>query len=154
MGLDMYLSAKRNIWGFDDEDKNLGNSIQKLFPELDDIQARFNYTIVNSVKVEVGYWRKANAIHHWFVENVQGGEDECHRHEVTRDKLKALKAVCEAVLEDRSKSVVLLPTRGGFFFGSTDYDEGYYQDINDTIEIIDRCLKLPDNWSFEYCSSW
>jgi hypothetical protein len=159
MGLDMYLTAKRDIWGFDAEDKNLGNSIQKLFPELssaelDDIQARFNYTIVNSVKVEVGYWRKANAIHNWFVENVQGGEDECHRHEVTRDNLKALKTVCEAVLEDRSKSVVLLPTRGGFFFGSTDYDEGYYQDIADTIEIIDRCLKLPEKWSFEYLSSW
>jgi hypothetical protein len=155
MGLDMYLSAKRDIWGFMDEDeKALGNSIQKLFPELDDIQARFNDTIVNSVKIEVGYWRKANAIHHWFVENVQGGEDECHRHEVTRDKLKALKLVCEAVLGDRSKSVVLLPTRGGFFFGGTDYDEGYYQDITDTIDIIDRCLKLPDNWSFEYCSSW
>lgn len=154
MGLDMYLSAKRDIWGFDAEEKNLGNAIQKLFPELDDIQAQFNYNIVSSISVEVGYWRKANAIHNWFVENVQDGEDECRRHEVTRDNLKALKEACEAVLEDRSKASVLLPTQSGFFFGGTDYDGWYYQHITDTIDIIDRCLKLPDNWSFEYCSSW
>ena len=26
---------------------------------------------------EVGYWRKANAIHGWFVRNVQNGKDDC-----------------------------------------------------------------------------
>ncbi len=30
---------------------------------------------VTTIREEVLYWRKANAIHQWFVENVQGGED-------------------------------------------------------------------------------
>jgi hypothetical protein len=48
----------------------------------------------------VGYWRKANAIHGWFVENVQDGEDDCHMHrEVTADDLIQLKDLCVDVLE-------------------------------------------------------
>ena len=38
---------------------------------------------------QVGYWRKANQIHNWFVENVQDGEDDCCYHnEVTKEYLE------------------------------------------------------------------
>lgn len=47
---------------------------------------------------EVGYWRKANQIHNWFVENVQDGEDDCDYHnEVTKEDLEALLAICETI---------------------------------------------------------
>ena len=53
----------------------------------------------------VMYWRKANAIHRWFVNNVQGGEDDCEFHfEVTKEVLKKLRDVCKEVL----KSAVLV----------------------------------------------
>ena len=43
----------------------------------------------------VAYWRKANQIHNWFVENVQNGEDDCRCHdEVTEDKLLTLLNIC------------------------------------------------------------
>jgi hypothetical protein len=48
---------------------------------------------------EVAYWRKANAIHEWFVQNVQGGTDECEAHPVTREQLQELAAVCRRVLD-------------------------------------------------------
>ncbi len=47
----------------------------------------------------VGYWRKANAIHRWFVENVQDGEDDCDYHrEVTAEDLEELRDLCIEVV--------------------------------------------------------
>lgn len=52
------------------------------------------------IKEEIGYWRKANQIHNWFVENVQDGEDDCHYHdEVTKEVLEELLATCQKVLD-------------------------------------------------------
>ena len=53
----------------------------------------------------VGYWRKANQIHKWFVEHVQDGEDDCGEYAVSRFKLEQLKATCEELLS----RVVLAP---------------------------------------------
>ena len=47
----------------------------------------------------VGYWRKANAIHKWFVDNVQDGIDDCDYHnEVTKEILEDLLDTCEKVI--------------------------------------------------------
>ena len=43
---------------------------------------------------EVAYWRKANAIHRWFVNNVQDGIDECQETIVTRNQLFTLLQIC------------------------------------------------------------
>lgn len=49
---------------------------------------------------QVADWRKANAIHQWFVENVQDGEDDCRFHrEVTEDDLEELLDICKTVLQ-------------------------------------------------------
>lgn len=49
----------------------------------------------------------------------------------------------------------LLPNQSGFFFGSTDYDQYYIDDLKRTVEGIDRVLKNKTEWSdFEYHSSW
>ena len=46
----------------------------------------------------VGYWRKANEIHYWFVQNVQGGEDDCGNYEVSQSKLIELREICQKVI--------------------------------------------------------
>lgn len=46
----------------------------------------------------------------------------------------------------------LLPTAKGFFFGSTDYDQYYMNDIDNTIEILEAALK--EEGEFYYQSSW
>ena len=156
MGLDMYLSGKRymsKVFRKDDEPKQ--NAIAKLFPELEGWAGRWgDASPVKEVSIEVGYWRKANAIHDWFVRECQGGEDNCAPHYVSREDLQALKELCEQVLADKSKAAELLPTASGFFFGSQDYNEWYFQDLESTIAIIDHALTLPTEWDFEYRSSW
>jgi hypothetical protein len=47
----------------------------------------------------------------------------------------------------------LLPSQSGFFFGNTEYDEYYFGDLIQTIEIIEDCLS-DDDAEFEYHSSW
>ena len=110
-----------------------------------------------SIREEVGYWRKANAIHRWFVDNVQNGIDDCCYHrEVTREDLEELMDTCHEVLCNPDIAEYRLPTQGGFFFGSTDYDEWYMKDVENTIDIITQVLETTD---FEkemlfYVSSW
>lgn len=155
MGLDMYLNGKRYLSNaFVKGDAERIEAIQKQFPELAAAKDHFGNRAVKEVQIEVGYWRKANAIHDWFVKNVQNGEDKCLPHSVAREQLKQLRAVCQAVLDDCSKAAELLPTRSGFFFGSTDYDEWYFGGVEHTIEVIDNALLLPNCWEFEYRSSW
>ena len=156
MGLDMYLSAKRYISNHLNEgDSERAEAIQKLFPELAELKGRWgDASPVKEVTIDAGYWRKANQIHDWFVKNVQGGEDECRPHYVSREQLQELKEICQQVIEDKSLARTLLPTSSGFFFGSTDYSDYYYDDLADTISIVDRCLALPNCWEFEYRSSW
>ncbi len=155
MGLDMYLSGKRYISGYMDEaDKDRAEAIQDQFPELKGRDRFGSESCIKEVRIEAGYWRKVNAIHKWFVDNVQGGEDECKPHYVSREQLLALKALCQEVLDNRDRAADLLPSANGFFFGSTEYDEYYFDDLQATIQIIDDCLELPDAWEFEYCSSW
>ena len=156
MGLDMYLTGKRYMSKmFREEDDAKQAAIQELFPELKGKAGRWgDSSPVKEVCIEAGYWRKANMIHEWFVQNVQGGEDECRPHYVAREQLQELKALCQEVLADKSKAAELLPTASGFFFGGTDYDEWYFQDLEQTVKIIDGCLELPLDWEFEYRSSW
>jgi hypothetical protein len=107
-----------------------------------------------SVEVTCAYWRKANQIHNWFVTNVQSGEDNCGEYYVQSDKLTELKVICEHALETKDPN--LLPPRAGFFFGGTDIDEWYWNDLKSTIAQLERILALPefDNLSFYYHSSW
>ena len=50
----------------------------------------------------------------------------------------------------------LLPTTSGFFFGSTDYDEYYLQDLEKTVELLTPYLEEKDDWSvgYVYQASW
>ncbi len=39
--------------------------------------------------------------------------------------------------------------------GSTDYDQYYFDDLRDTVEMLNKALAaFDDTWSFEYQSSW
>jgi hypothetical protein len=105
---------------------------------------------------EVGYWRKANAIHRWFVDNVQNGVDDCGEYKVTAEQLIQLRDECNQVLNDSSLAESLLPTQPGFFFGGTEYNDGYVYDLENTVEIINDILEnkqycLDDLY---YSSSW
>ena len=153
MGLDMFLNAKRYLSEWDKEEKSIRDSISPLVPNLGKM-------VIKEIVAEAAYWRKANAIHSWFVENVQDGKDECVEHYVGREQLKELIETCKMVLADRdnpisSKAEKLLPTQSGFFFGDTEYDEYYFQDLQGTIDQLEPLLTEEyKNWEFYYRSSW
>mgnify|MGYP003346215720 CR=1 FL=1 len=140
MGLDMYLNAKRYLWRVRDTDKEIAQKIGDL-----DIGA--NGLRVKEICCEAMYWRKANAIHYWFVQNVQDGDDDCREYYVSREKLQSLLSVCNEVLEDPSKADDLLPPAEGFFFGSAKIDDWYWDDVKETVGTIQRLLETTtDDW--------
>jgi hypothetical protein len=171
MGLDMYLHKKHHI----------GNKWRK--PEkmvtvnvpTNQEGVMFKTAYIDNAKIseiieEVGYWRKANQIHAWFVANVEadnGGESY-----VSVEQLKELLATVKTVLksiklvkgkikngkrstengwediwedgkfiENSAVCQRLLPTSSGFFFGSEEYDQWYVNDLKDTKKILEDCLK-------------
>ena len=107
---------------------------------------------------QVAYWRKSNAIHNWFITYESDGEDEsCKPINVTRDSLIALRDTCVKVLELHTQDAAeeFLPPVGGFFFGSTEIDEWYWKDVEETAEkltvIIDQST---EDQMFEYYAWW
>jgi hypothetical protein len=145
---------------------------------------------ISEVAEEVMYWRKANHIHAWFVDNVQGGNDDCGSYYVSEDQLRQLLGLCRKVLDastlvdgsvyagtqyskehpngvvqrtpgkviaDASVAIDLLPVRSGFFFGSTEYDEYYLRDVQETHDWAERMLtdiKAGCPGKVYYSSSW
>lgn len=59
-------------------------------------------------------------------------------------------------IKDPSVAQRLLPSTSGFFFGGTDYDEYYLDDIKETIDIITNVLETTDfdTQMIYYISSW
>jgi hypothetical protein len=151
MGLDMYLRV-RKAHDYAKPGETFDNAYGTHWKLSESI-----YTVCE--------WRKANAIHKWFVDNVQAGEDDCGRYAVSVDKLKQLRSDCREAMElfdDRNieEAAQFMPTQEGFFFGSTDYDEWYREDLQRTYDACNnliRTLESPNrkDWlSVEYESSW
>lgn len=113
-----------------------------------------NLSRIYEITEEVGYWRKANAIHKWFVEKVQKGEDDCKEYYVSREQLQELLADVVVVLRARHLAPALLPTQEGFFFGSYDYDEWYWKDMEETKVLLEGLLAEQEGGEFYYHSSW
>lgn len=152
MGLDMYLYKKNYIRTDEFYKPEIRNEV--IVKTGGEIDKRIKPERITYVIEEVGYWRKANQIHRWFVENVQNGIDECQTSWVSREKLEELLDLCKKISEDNSLAEDLLPSTSGFFFGGTEYDEYYFDCINNTIEIIEDCLSDEYGDDFEYRASW
>ena len=163
MGLDQYLYIEKydSAWR---HEKDTSDEWKKKFyePELGDLAATLLKSgFSKTIRYEVAYWRKENAIHKWFIDNYASGEDECQDIWISTDALKKLVCVCEQVLEKRTPEIAakLLPTTDGFFFGSTDYDEWYFSGLEDTIRMLDPVIKFLDSpegkdYDVMYSSSW
>jgi len=146
MGLDMYLTAKKYLSSHRQEEKPLRTKIAEELG-VTAYQAK-------EVSFDVMYWRKANAIHDWFVKNCQDGSDDCKEYLVDSAKLDDLVELCNEALINRDSG--LLEPVSGFFFGSTEKDEWYWQSLTETRDRLSELLTNPSavNWEFYYQSSW
>lgn len=147
MGLDSYLYKKTYI----------GNHYKKPEEQTKIDVAGVKQERVSYITEQVGCWRKANHIHNWFVNNVQEGDDNCQEYPVDLEQLKELLTIVNEILEypfdDNKKAKELLPTAEGFFFGGTEYDSYYYDDLRDTKRILEEVL-AEDGGDYYYQASW
>jgi len=153
MGLDMYLTAAKTIYNY------THNSAKERKQFARTVKAAALEPLISpeslwlDVRLRVAYWRKSNQIHNWFVQNVQGGIDECQSSYVSREDLQTLVDLCKEVLEQPDKAAELLPVESGFFFGATDYGEWYFDDLRDTIAQLEPLLQV-EGVAFYYQASW
>ena len=151
MGLDMYLNKKSNVqnWSRQSPEEQHEITIKKGGVVRTDIKPER----ITSIVERVAYWRKFNALHYWFVQNCQNGVDDCRESYVSSDKLKVLLENLKQIDSDHSKAPELLPTAEGFFFGGTEFDEYYFQDVKETIQVLEELLQEEES-DFYYRSSW
>lgn len=157
MGLDMYLTRKKYI-GAKYDHNNVTGSVDI---KINGVVVPIDFKKITYIDEEVGYWRKANAIHNWFVDHVQEGVDDCKEYYVDFETLEELLGICKQVQENHDLAEELLPTIKGFFFGGTEYDEYYFDDIQCTIDILTKVIEEEEEYNknkfyseFTYQSSW
>lgn len=164
MGLDMNLTKKTYI-GAEYEHREVAGKIDIT---MKGVPVNIKFNRIETIVESIGYWRKANQIHNWFVQNVQNGDDDHGEHRVSRENFESLLADINTVLnakdtpEEEGAIEDLLPPTSGFFFGSTEIDEWYWKDLEDTKTLIQNVLlemdedqKNPNAWiDYYYSASW
>lgn len=165
MGLDMYLKKGKKI-----KRKMSTEELEDLVWELD----------------EIGYWRKANQVHNYFCiygEEIEEARLYKLNEDVLRQllnrciEIQNIAEITEGlvsygkelingewqdmltpgkIIKNKQDIAKILPTCSGFFFGSTDYDEYYMRDIEQTEEIIRDVLESTnfENEEIYYLASW
>lgn len=147
MGLDMYLYKATYIGGKYDFNNVSGNV--DIFKN--DERLPIDIKTIEYILEEKAYWRKANAIHRWFVDSVQGGIDNCGMYYVSANRLLDLVDTCKKVLADHELAEKLLPTQEGFFFGNTSYEQDYFDDLQHTVDALSD---VKEGEEYYYHSSW
>lgn len=160
MSLNMYMKQRKRYSWIDINKKEnflvkkMKVTVEREFEDGEkrvDVVEKENPECALYVEVPVAYWRKANAIHRWFVEMCADGVDNCQPVYVDGSQIEELVNLCKEVLEDHSKASELLPTQDGSFFGSTEYDEWYFEDLEKTVKMLGN---LDFKGDYVYEASW
>jgi hypothetical protein len=133
MGLDMYLTGKRSIYGDHGRKEKIGNKTYE----------------VDSIIVDLAYWRKHSDLHGYIVQTFAEGKDECQDIEFDEGNIKA---IMEAIKAHE------LPSTSGFFFGQSyrhgakvqadwgvsqaEYDEGYVRQQAEDLAVFESALEF------------
>ena len=143
MGLDMYLSRKKYI-GANYEHRGITGNIN-IKQGNKEIPIDFNK--VSYIEESVGYWRKANAIHKWFVDKCQDGVDDCKPYYVSTEDLEELLNICKEIKE----KVVM--KKGKIANGQKITEDGWVDILEDgeyvsNPEICEELLPTGDGFFF------
>lgn len=142
MGLDIrFEKAKRHRVEetkerLNDIEKELENANYSSVEEFNSLNNE--YDELNPWK-EVAYFRKVNFLLPFF----EYGEN-CSRLEIDDYKIDELLDKCKQVLEDHSLAETLLHTQDGFFFGSIEYDDWYFDDVK---EVYDKFSEIAEDFN-------
>lgn len=162
MGLDMYLYLRKYEsccpWNTKDFEKERKGFYPEELKELGENIAKNNF-MSKETEYQVAYWRKSNQIHKFFIQKCANGKDDCRPMWVPLEALIELVSLCREVVEHPEKAKEKLPTKKGFFFGSTGYDEYYEQDLEYTVEQLEPIIKFLESekgsdYDIIYRASW
>ena len=107
------------------------------------------------IRFPLAKWRKANSIHKWFIDNCAPKDhkgkpiDDCKPIHIPDIKLKELDTLLDHLLKtkgliDNPTAKKVLPTTAGCFFGSTEYDEWYWENLEYTSKRIKAVLNYQE----------
>lgn len=131
MGLDMYLTKSFYVKNWDHmKPEHLHKITVKKGGK---IRADIDPKKICEITVDVMYWRKANHIHKWFVDNCQDGVDDCRDAYVSLKQLEELHDTCATVL----KASKLVP---GKVLISTSYKKAENGDLVPVHEYADGLI--------------
>lgn len=94
------------------------------------------------------YYRKSNFLFAYF-QNVANKVkyDQIYTCTISKEELEDIADRCEKIINNHTLAEELLPTMEGFFFGSTDYDEMYFDKIEEV--YIDFKHILASQFDFD-----
>lgn len=167
MGLDMHLEKRKTGVSYKkDKPFNIKVSIG------DD--SSYQELITHEIDLMIGNmrWSKANQIHGWFVDKIQGGEDNCGIYGVSKENLEELLELVDSILDVKNNDILAakklalekLPPTEGFFFGDSQIDDYYWLNLEETSEGLKKLLETNINIEinnegflydyYQYSSSW
>ena len=160
MGLDMYLEVRKFVPAkkYTYLDGDYSSEFEQQYVDVLEASGLKPLAAVDSVGLSVTetaiYWRKVNSIHNWFIQKCANGVDECQPVYVSREQLENLVETVDTAI--KTKDGDLLPPASGFFFGSIDRDEWYWNDLKYTRTELKNLLSKTktEDVSFIYQASW
>lgn len=106
-------------------------------PELEELVKK---NVDDYYEPYVAYFRKVNFLFAYY-QNIGKMVDEYYAF-TDKDDIDDIISRCERVLKDHDLANELLPTQSGFFFGSTDFDQWYFDDVKDCLRQMKKYRKL------------
>ena len=117
-------------------------------------------------------WRKANQIHRWIIDNSEETLEEERTTIISMGKLKELLEIINDIIHltpkekmcirlqngldfNVEKAKRFLPTCSGFFYGGTEYDKWYLEQLIETKEFLEKVINNDNlDKKFRYIASW
>ena len=150
MGLDMYLEAKLHLPPYSEELAPVRQAIGQAIgytPPTEKPDNDATLMEITGVTVRVGYWRKFDPLHQWFVSNVLESYDDCRSAYVSPEALAELEEQLDQVSDD--------PESASEHFVSEDDEPMSEGDVDYTLRIVVQAKKLQERgWDITYRASW
>ena len=151
MGLDIYFhKTKRSEWN---EVKSKIEAFNELPEEEQTKQYESEtYPTKDFNPDDIGYFRKVNFLMSFF-----DYDGNCEYKEIAKCELEDLRDACAEISKmepiNKERCAELLPTQSGFFFGNTDYNEWYFDDVKEMFVWVDGVLSnlADDEVVLMYC---
>ena len=99
-----------------------------------------------TTSTEISYFRKVNFLVEYF-ENILGVDEilNCQNYTIDKEDIEELISRCQFVLAEPELAKELLPTQPGFFFGNTEYNKYYLEDVQNVLDdMINNVLPKFD----------